>query len=101
MLAAIGPTASNPMRALARPWVNAAMASPWRRLRRDKLRFRGPSLDQLVRARQQRWQDLESERVCGFKVDNELKLRRLLDRPVTGFCAVQILSTNPAACRQI
>src|SRR5215510_7636420 len=50
-----------------------------------------PSLNHLIRPRQQRWWDRQAESLGSLEVDDELELRRLLDRQVGGFRALEDL----------
>src|SRR5262245_10149561 len=51
----------------------------------------GPSLEDLIRPRQQRGRDREAERLGGLEVDDEFKLGRLFDGKVRRLCAFQNL----------
>src|SRR5262245_40469669 len=42
------------------------------------------SLDDLIRPQQQRWRYGQPQRLGGFQIDQQLKLRRLLDREIAG-----------------
>jgi len=56
-----------------------------------------PSLNDLVRALQQRLRDGDAERLCGLQVDRELELRWLLDRDIGGLRALENL-VDEAGC---
>src|SRR6516162_2182127 len=45
--------------------------------------------DDLVGAGEDRWRDCQAERLGGFEIDHQLEGRRLLDRQISGFCAVE------------
>src|SRR4051812_28407316 len=56
---------------------------------------RGPSLngllDDLIRSKQQRLRNDQAERARRFQVDDEIELRRLFDRQISGLCAFENL----------
>ena len=58
---------------------------------RHMQRTRGVSLDHLVGKRQQFIRHRKIERLRSFKIDHELKLSRLNNGQVGGFCAARIL----------
>src|SRR5215475_9256444 len=84
------------MRAVAAAgWANASSPAPtMRRARMTATAIDNtlmPSLDDLLRPREQRRRDCQSESLGGSEVDNEFELRRLLDRQIGGFDAFQDL----------
>src|SRR5215510_10467453 len=50
-----------------------------------------PSLDHLVGAGEQRRWNFEAQRLRGCQIDDEIELRRLLDRKVARLCPAQNL----------
>jgi hypothetical protein len=57
-----------------------------------------PSLNDLVRALQQRLRDGDAEHLRGLQVDRELELRRLLDREIGGLRALENLVDEAGRC---
>src|SRR5439155_22135231 len=47
------------------------------------------SFNDLIRPQQERWRDREAERLRGLHIEDQLELRRLLDREVGGLGALE------------
>jgi hypothetical protein len=59
------------------------------------------SLDHFIRPRHHRRRDRQPNLLRRLQIDDELELRRLLDRQIGGLGPFKILSTNVAARRSI
>src|SRR5215471_6938693 len=82
------------MRAVAAAgWANASPPAPTARKARVTTTATDnalmPSLNDLIRPRQQRGRDGEPQRLRGLEVDHELEGRRLLDGQVGWVCPLQ------------
>jgi hypothetical protein len=49
------------------------------------------SLDHLICSHQHVWWNREADLLCGFQIDHQFELSRLLNSQVGGFCAFQDL----------
>ena len=65
----------------------------------EQLQHRSPLFDHLVGAQQEGFRQLEAERLGDSEIDDQLELRRLLDRKLACLRAAQNLSTYSPARR--
>jgi len=69
----------------------------------DQCARRPTSFDHFIGAGEDRWRDRQPERLGGLQIDDQLELRRLLDRQIGRLGAVEDLSSviaeaTPRAC---